>query len=368
MKKLRLKETLFPVQRTEHRIILGTMTYGIGHELQDNTDDHLWQLLLLLDGTKTTKEIISLFHKKTGLTKASIRDTIDTLLGEGFLEDAGALTPKNLTTQELERYERSSRYFSLVDRKKRSSPLAIQARLKDATVTILGLGAVGTSVAIGLVKTGVGTISVVDFDNVSVANLNRQLLFDDTDVGKKKVSVGTQKLQVMNPYVRIVGVEKKLVSRQDVDEATQGSDLVIVCADEPFEKLRSWVNAVALKKNIPWIETHLSGPVVGVSLFLPWETPCYECVLHAGKEEVKQLELKNPKDLERPVEQSAIAPTVIIAGQFVVLEAISYLGDLSPRTSGKQFRQNLLLLDDASLTPLVFWSRCPACSTKKSRT
>ncbi|MBX9616886.1 MAG: ThiF family adenylyltransferase, partial [Caulobacteraceae bacterium] len=78
-----------------------------------------------------------------------------------------------------------------------------QQRLKAATVLIVGAGGVGGPAALYLAAAGVGTLRLIDGDTVALSNLQRQILFDSTDLGRPKVEVAADRLTALNPHVQV---------------------------------------------------------------------------------------------------------------------------------------------------------------------
>lgn len=78
-----------------------------------------------------------------------------------------------------------------------------QTKLKKAKVLIVGVGGLGSPLALYLAAAGVGEIGLIDGDTVSASNLQRQVLYSTADIGKMKVDIAAQKLQALNPYIRI---------------------------------------------------------------------------------------------------------------------------------------------------------------------
>ncbi|HAY35777.1 MAG TPA: molybdenum cofactor biosynthesis protein MoeB, partial [Bacteroidetes bacterium] len=78
-----------------------------------------------------------------------------------------------------------------------------QARLKASSVLVIGAGGLGSPVLLYLAAAGVGRIGVVDFDDVDVSNLQRQVLYETQDVGRSKLDVARDRIQSINPYVEL---------------------------------------------------------------------------------------------------------------------------------------------------------------------
>ena len=105
-----------------------------------------------------------------------------------------------------------------------------QAKLKRAKVLVVGAGGLGSPLLNYLTAAGVGTIGIIDYDLVELSNLQRQLLFTDKDIGKPKIQVALQKLNMLNPHVEFSLFDEKLTSNnaleiiKDFDIVADGSD------------------------------------------------------------------------------------------------------------------------------------------------
>lgn len=105
-----------------------------------------------------------------------------------------------------------------------------QQKLADAKVTIIGCGGLGGSVAVHLAASGVGNLTLVDFDVVSVSNLHRQVFYRIEDVGKPKVQVLKSYLEQINPFVKVI-VKEQAASKETIFELIEGADIVVDCTD-----------------------------------------------------------------------------------------------------------------------------------------
>ena len=106
----------------------------------------------------------------------------------------------------------------------------IQQKLRSAKVLIIGVGGLGCPVATYLAAAGVGTIALCDADEVSPTNLHRQVLFDTSCIGKKKITIAADRLQAINPYIHI---EKfcQHVNPKLLRDLLPRFDVVIDCTD-----------------------------------------------------------------------------------------------------------------------------------------
>ncbi len=152
-----------------------------------------------------------------------------------------------------------------------------QSRLSTSRVAIVGLGALGTSLANHMVRSGVGWIRLIDRDFVEESNLQRQMLFDEQDAQKSlpKVVAAAEKLQAINSTIQI---ETHIadVNWNNAEELLTGVDLILDGTDN--FAIRYLINDVSVKHKIPWIY----GGVVssrGMSYTIrPGITPCLRCL------------------------------------------------------------------------------------------
>lgn len=121
----------------------------------------------------------------------------------------------------------SKEELSLYDRHLIIPQLGIegQKKLKASKVLVIGAGGLGSPALLYLAAAGVGTIGIVDFDNVEVSNLHRQVLFGIEDVGKPKVEAAKRRLQSLNPHINIVTHNTRLTSENAL-EIFKGYDVV----------------------------------------------------------------------------------------------------------------------------------------------
>ncbi|HEX6490671.1 MAG TPA: ThiF family adenylyltransferase [Gaiellaceae bacterium] len=255
MERPRIKDMHTPVRLDEKTIRIGSAHFGVAAEIEDDDTSTVWSLLALLDGTRTTSEIVEeALRRDPRLDADSVRDGIATLVEDGFIEDAGARPPSALTAAERERYDRSADFYAWVDSKPRPSRWEVQRRLKQARVTVLGLGGIGSAVAASLAASGIGALHCVDFDVLEASNLNRQLLYREGDLGGSKVERAIEQLRHLNSFVEVSGEELRIGTGDDLVPLLADCDLFILCADRPEPRqILTWTSDAAVKTKTPWI-------------------------------------------------------------------------------------------------------------------
>ncbi len=152
-----------------------------------------------------------------------------------------------------------------------------QRRLLAARVTLIGCGALGTTLANLLARAGVGFLRIVDRDFVELSNLQRQALFDERDAAEclPKAEAARRKLAGINSDVRVEAVVAD-ATPLNIESFAEGVDLLLDGTDN-FEA-RFLINDTAIKHRIPWIYGACVGAVGLAMPILPGQTPCLRCV------------------------------------------------------------------------------------------
>lgn len=207
----------------------------------------------------------------------------------------------------LDRYSRQMRFPGIGK--------AGQENLLAARVTLCGCGALGTVLANTLVRAGVGFVRVVDRDFVEPSNLQRQVLFDESDVRDNlpKAEAAAVKLRQINSAVTVEPVVAD-IDRTNVEDLCRDADLILDGSDN-FE-VRYLINDVAVKLGKPWVYGGAVGSQGMSMTIIPGETPCLRCVFEAAP---------NPGDVGTCETAGVLAPTVSITASFQAAEAIKLL-------------------------------------------
>ncbi len=153
-----------------------------------------------------------------------------------------------------------------------------QKKLLKSRVLIIGAGGLGSPVAIYLAALGIGKIGVVDKDNVDISNLTRQIIFDTTDLKKKKSSTAIYKLKKINPDLKFYSYNKKLTLK-NIGQIAKNFDLIIDSSDN--FKTRFLINDYCLKNKKILISGAISkfdGQVYTFN-FSKKNSPCLRCFI-----------------------------------------------------------------------------------------
>jgi molybdopterin/thiamine biosynthesis adenylyltransferase/rhodanese-related sulfurtransferase len=176
--------------------------------------------------------------------------------------------PPRLNAAQLERY---SRHLLLPEVGAKG-----QQKLLDARVLLLGAGGLGSPAGLYLAAAGIGTLGIIDADEVDASNLQRQVLHGTDRVGQSKVESAQKTLKNLNPDVNIVSFNERLTS-QNVDRVFDQKWDVIVDGLDNFPT-RYLVNDASVWKNIPVVHGSIFRFDGQVTVFWPHKGPCYRCL------------------------------------------------------------------------------------------
>ena len=175
--------------------------------------------------------------------------------------------PRTLTAQQRERYSR----HLLLDE---VGPEG-QQKLLDAKVLLLGAGGLGSPAALYLAAAGVGTLGIVDNDEVDVSNLQRQVIHSSERVGMPKVDSAEQTINALNPDVKVKKYAVRL-GPENIMEILPGYDIVVDGLDN--FPTRYLLNDASVRLGIPVVSAAILGFEGQLSVFKPYDGPCYRCL------------------------------------------------------------------------------------------
>ena len=197
-----------------------------------------------------------------------------------------------------------------------------QEKLKAARVLIVGLGGLGCAAAPYLVAAGVGHLTLVDFDTVSLSNLQRQILHRDARIGMAKVESARLELSAINPHAQIETVDAQLDDDQMAAQIAT-CDLVLDCTDNVAT--RNLLNRLCHAQRKPLVSgaaIRMEGQL-SVFTYQPGE-PCYRCLSRLFGDNALTC-----------VEAGVMAPLVGTIGTLQAMEAIKLLTQYGQPLTGK---------------------------------
>ncbi len=224
--------------------------------------------------------------------------------------------------------------------------------LAESSVFIVGMGGLGSPVALYLAAAGIGRMRIADFDQVDESNLQRQIIHSQCDIGELKAQSAAHSLRAINPAIEVETLDYSL-DYIDFLEYSEDMDLIIDCTDNFPSRFE--LNEVSLQTKVPLV----SGAAIRwegqVTTFDPRnsQNPCYQC-------------LYPDKDIESATcsREGVVAPLVGIIGTMQAMEAINIL------LKDGQLHGTVWLFDGRSME----WQKmklpknphCPACGNASS--
>jgi molybdopterin/thiamine biosynthesis adenylyltransferase len=212
-----------------------------------------------------------------------------------------------------------------------------QDKLKQAKIIVAGVGALGNEVLKNLALLGVGNLTLIDFDLISITNLTRSILFREKDVNLPKVEVAKQRLLEINPELNITTIKGDLEFDLRLG-FIQKHDLIIGCLDSI--NARWAINQLAYRGGIPWINGGIGVGEGEVSFFDPkTDQACYECSIspQMWERRNKRYSCQGMKRDFPPEAMATTAPLASLVGAMEVQQALLYLhGDDSFLKSGEK--------------------------------
>ncbi|MGA8362927.1 MAG: molybdopterin-synthase adenylyltransferase MoeB [Solirubrobacteraceae bacterium] len=150
-----------------------------------------------------------------------------------------------------------------------------QQKLLDAKVLLLGAGGLGSPTALYLAAAGVGTLGIVDDDVVDLSNLQRQVIHTTERVGVPKVDSAEESIRALNPDVKVVKYPVRIDS-SNIMEIISGYDVIVDGVDN--FPTRYLLNDATVRLKIPVVSASILGFDGQLSVFKPYEGPCYRCL------------------------------------------------------------------------------------------
>lgn len=224
-----------------------------------------------------------------------------------------------------------------------------QEKLLQARVLVVGVGGLGSPVALYLAASGVGKLVLVDDDKVELSNLQRQIAHQTSDIGRAKVESGRDAVVALNPDIEVELIAERLAGDVML-AAVEGVDVVVDCSDNFATRFA--LNQACVRTRTPLVSGAAirSEGQLSVFDFRRAESPCYRCLYSpdAGDEQLNCSEA------------GVLAPIVGVMGSLQALETVKVLTDFGETLTGR-----LLLLDGATMEcrtlKLGKDPSCPVC-------
>ncbi|MEV6111995.1 ThiF family adenylyltransferase [Streptomyces sp. NPDC052109] len=378
MRRPRIKPEHRAYRTVDGHVRIGSVVHGIGAEVRD-PDGWVWTLVEAMDGTRSAADIVaevSRRHPGPRLPDADIVQAMTDLTLAGYVEDAGAAPPAELSERERERYSRGMPLLRWMDLRPRESAWEPQLRLRRARILLVGVGGTGGAAARDLVASGVGRLHCVEPDVVELSNLNRQTLFREQDLGTPKIDAALTALRALNSDATVTGERREVRGPADLEElltrapggpgGDPGYDVLLLAADRPAV-IRRWANQVCLALGTSWAEAGYRGPLVSVGVFTPGRGACWECLRDA---EIERRDLRLPSGQDEEVASPRMpwnpvnAVTAGLSGSLLAHAALMLLCGIPPVDPGCRFGLNLMTPGEPIMQRTDRRPDCPACGAE----
>jgi sulfur-carrier protein adenylyltransferase/sulfurtransferase len=242
-------------------------------QLKKHLFDELGKLRNFVNVYVNDDDIKHLEQERTRVSAKDVISIIPSVAGGAAAGGAGATTTATtggngaLTQQQVQRY---SRHLIMPE-----VAMEGQQKLRHARVLVVGAGGLGSPVLAYLAAAGVGTLGIVDFDTVDFTNLQRQIIYATSDVGRLKLEAAAERIRAMNPDVNVQVHETRL-SSENALEILGGYDLVVDGTDN--YPTRYLVNDACVMLGIPNVYGSIFRFDGQASVFAAKDGPCYRCV------------------------------------------------------------------------------------------
>lgn len=230
-----------------------------------------------------------------------------------------------------------------------------QEKLRAASVLVIGAGALGTVALTYLASAGVGTIGIVEGDVIERSNLHRQTLYDASNLGRKKVDVAKERLELMNAFINIIPYDM-FVTPGNIKGLIKDYDFVIDATDHIETKFL--INDACVLAKVPFCHAGILAFEGQVMTWVPGDYPCYRCIF----EDI-------PGDYVPNCAEAGILGAMSgMIGSVQALEAIKYITSTGELLVGKMFH-----MDGTNMTTRIIPFekkniRCKVCGEKREIT
>lgn len=226
-----------------------------------------------------------------------------------------------------------------------------QQALFDSRALVIGLGGLGSPVAMYLAAAGVGHLTLVDHDDVDLSNLQRQIIHATEDLGRNKTASAVETVARLNPDIETLTYAKKLHG-EALDAEVQRANVVIDATDNFPARLA--INDACVRHAVPLVSGAAIRYEGQVTVFTNQgdDSPCYRCLFPSGPDEVR----------ENCGERGVLAPIPGIIGSIQATEALKLLTGV-----GETLHHRLMIVDGLSMEVRSIQYRkdpaCPSCGS-----
>lgn len=245
------------------------------------------------------------------------------------------------TNEQLERY---ARHIIL-----KEIGVKGQKKLLNGKVLIIGAGGLGAPAAMYLAAAGVGTIGIVDADEVDLSNLQRQIIHATADVGKPKVISAKETMEAMNPDVKVIALQE-FVSSENILDLIADYDFILDGTDNFPAKFL--INDACVMAKKPFSHAGIIRFKGQLMTYVPGQGPCYRCVFRDPP----------PKNAVPTCKEAGVVGAMGgVIGSLQAMEAIKYLTGVGELLTGKLLTYDALKMEFRTIKLPAHVENCPVC-------
>lgn len=329
----------------------------------DDENGSIYQLIKLMDGTRDISDITRLIQAEyPEITYEEIKDAISEIERLGFLTSSNP-ADHELKDYEMERFKGNINFISHYT-PPLQNPAVYQEKLSNSHITIIGMGAFGCSILFNAAGLGIKRVRIIDFDTVSLSNLNRQMLFSESDIGRLKVDAAKEFMHSFYSDMEIETIDAEIDENTSIEALIAGTDLVILAADQPYLLLPRWLNKACTKMGVPFVGGGINLTRGQVYTIIPGVTGCLDCSYLENFRKIPDYEsiVKKWLELNFIPPNTATAPTLMMITGLIsseIFKLLTGLGNMITTAKRISFDFNSYEIEEMSS-----WERqvdCPAC-------
>ena len=352
-------KTTAPVFKLGETVHIGGC--GVVTHIPD-VDGCIHRLLQLTDGTRTCDDIhADLAIDYPHVTEEDVAGAIRGFDAAGFLENASASSAGVLDDYSMRRWARNLSFFESYARLDHDK-FSYQRRLQDVRVGLLGVGGLGSHLLYDLAAAGVGDIRIVDFDTVDLSNLNRQIIYNEADIGRPKIEVAAERIQAFSPRLQVDAVQARIGSGDEVRELIEDRDIVISVVDRPTMSIGNWVNEGCVAAGVPFIAGGVETRRAVYYTIVPGTTGCIECWRScvAREDPMSAVLLDEQRRIGFEGDDAAFGPLVTVLAGCMLAEFVRFATGIAPQVATGRLME--IRFDDLSVGEVERWDRDEDCS------
>ena len=319
--KYKINESLMAFDVTEVGVILSVTDNDL--ITVEEKEEVVIEIIKSFFEPRTYEEAYDFASSKLYIDKDDFNDCVEFMILNNVLKEVKEIDCV-LSDYQRTKYTRQISSFHSLKGIEKVEAESIQKKICDSTVCLIGAGGTGSYLALAMAMIGVEHLVLIDFDRVELSNTARQILYDESDVGKYKIDVAKEKLQKYNKNIKVETYNVHIKSADDLEFLNQyDMDLLILCADTPRTEIQYIVDKVAHKNNVPWLSYGPYGhsQIMVGPMIIPGKTKSYgEIFLHNVSAFTDRV-----KEINEKFVASICDPYNGFASQFAAIEVLKYL-------------------------------------------